>query len=56
MEQMDQRLMALCQRDEVIAVRDEAKRAMERGDAEAGYVLAWMEQVLSRQCVSQAIC
>lgn len=43
---VDPRLSALCQRDEVIAVRDDAKRAVERGDREAGFVLAWMDQLL----------
>lgn len=44
--EVDQRLVELCRRDEIIAVRDEAKRAAEQGDAQAGYVAAWMEQLL----------
>lgn len=46
MDKVDQRLVELCRRDEIIAVRDEAKRAAEQGDPEAKFVLAWMEQVL----------
>lgn len=34
-------------RAELIALRDRAKRAAELGDEQAGYVLAWMEQVIT---------
>lgn len=43
---VDRRLLALCQRDEIIGVRDAAIRAMREGDREAGYVRAWMDQLL----------
>mgnify|MGYP007115081759 CR=1 FL=1 len=49
MEKVDQRLVELCKRDEIIALRDRAKRAAEQGDKQAGFVLAWMEQELGRQ-------
>jgi len=39
----------LCRRDEIIAVRDEAQRAMSRGDSQAGYVVAWMDQLLHQR-------
>ena len=47
MDNVDKRLVELCRRDEIIAVRDEARRAAEQGDEQAGYVLAWMEQVIT---------
>lgn len=48
-EDVDQRLVDLCWRDEVIAVRDEARRAAGQGDKQAGFVLAWMEQLLASE-------
>lgn len=48
MGSVDQRLVDLCRRDEIIALRDRAKRAAEQGDEQAGFVWAWMEQELAR--------
>lgn len=49
----DQKLLARCNCDELIAVRDRARRAVEQGDPEAGFVLAWMNQAL-QACTSAA--
>ena len=45
---MNQRLRELCERDEIIALRDEAKRAAEKGDWHAEIVWRWMERELTR--------
>lgn len=55
MDNVDQRLVDLCRRDEIIALRDRAKRAAERGDEQAAFVWAWMEQELSRQSPGQSL-
>lgn len=52
MENVDQRLVELCRRDEIIALRDRARRAAEQGDEQAGFVWAWMEQELGRQKIA----
>lgn len=54
MDNVDQRLVDLCRRDEIIALRDRAKRAAERGDEQAAFVWAWMEQELSRQAAGRS--
>lgn len=45
---IDQRLLDLCRRDEIAAVRDQARRAAAAGDEQAGFVVAWMDELLSR--------
>lgn len=52
MDNVDQRLVDLCKRDELIALRDRARRAAEQGDEQAGFVWAWMEQELGRQKIA----
>lgn len=43
---VDQRLVKMCQRDQIIAVRDQARREAAKGDKEAVFVLNWMEDLL----------
>lgn len=45
---VDPVLVALCRRDEWMALRDRARRAAAQGDAQAGFVAAWMEQMLAK--------
>lgn len=44
---MNPTLWNLCQRDQLLALRDQARRQQIAGNTQAGYVAAWMEQVLS---------
>lgn len=45
---VDPVLVALCRRDEWMALRDRARRAAAQGDAQAGFVAAWTEQMLAK--------
>jgi len=43
---MDPTLLSLCQRDEMLALLADARRAHAQGDRQAGFVEAWMTQAL----------
>ena len=44
---MDSMLWNLCQRDQLIALRDQARRQQAAGSTQAGHVVEWMERVLT---------
>lgn len=63
---MDSTLWNLCQRDQLLALRDQVRRQQAAGNAQAAHVVKWMERVLggetaiamafttSRACLNRA--
>lgn len=50
---MDPTLWNLCQRDQLLALRDQARQQQAAGSAQAGHVVAWMEHILgSGACIA----
>ena len=43
---MDPTLWNLCQRDQLLALGDQARQQQAAGSAQAGHVVAWMEHIL----------
>lgn len=44
---MDAMLWNLCQRDQLLALRDQVRKQQAAGSTQAGHVVAWMERILA---------
>ena len=44
---MDPTLWNLCQRDQLLALRDQARRQQDAGNTQAAHVVTWMERILA---------
>ena len=44
---MDPTLWNLCQRDQLLALRDQVRKQHAAGNAQAGHVVTWMERILA---------
>lgn len=46
---MDLTLWNLCQRDQLLALRDQARRQQAAGNAQAAHVVSWMDRILTNR-------